>query len=318
MMALRAGFDAITNQIGILIFPITIDLLIWLGPHLRLKQLINGFIDQLTQYPGWGESPSYEWFEPNIEVINQLSDRINMMTLLRTYPVGIPSLMAGRQPILTPINEPIFWGVTSIGSVLLLGIVLILVGLAAGTLYYQIIAQIAFQKQLDLGTAIKDFPRAFSQIVVLVLSLLFLIVVISIPGSCLLSLIAVSGLSISQLMIFLFIGLLIWILFPLILTPQAIILRKNNVFNAFKNSLSITRMTLPSTGILFVVIFLISEGLDILWRIPEENSWLTFLGILGHAFITTSLLTATFIYYHHAEHWVQGILRKILLSSSTK
>jgi hypothetical protein len=318
MTALRAGFDAITTQIGILIFPITIDSLIWLGPHLRLKQLVLNFFNRLFQYPGFRDSSSYELFKPNMEIINELSERINLMTLLRTYPVGIPSLMAGRQPIATPINEPIIWGVTSIGLVLLIGLFLILMGLGVGTFYYQMIAQIALQERMNWRKAINDFPRAFSQIIVLVLSLIGLVVVISIPASCLLTLFTMVGLSIGQFMLFLLLGLLIWILFPLILTPQAIILHKKNVVNALKNSLSITRMTLPNTGMLFAVIFLISEGLDILWRIPEENSWLTFLGIIGHAFITTSLLSAIFIYYRDAENWVQSIHKKILLSSAAK
>lgn len=318
IMALRGGFDAITNQVGILIFPIIVDIFIWLGPHLRIKQIILSFFNELSQYPGWKDSPSYGLIESNMDVINQLSDRINLITLLRTYPVGIPSLMAGRQPITTPVYEPIFWNATSLGSILVFGLILLVFGLAAGTLFYQCVAQVALNERIDWRKTFEDFPRAFSQMVILVISLISLIVLISIPASCLLSLTVVSGLSISQFMIFLFIGFLIWILFPLILTPQVIILGKNNVLNAVKKSLSVTRMTLPSTGMLFAVIILVSEGLDVLWRIPEENSWLNFLSIFGHAIITTSLLASTFIYFRDAEHWVQSVFRKILLSSATK
>lgn len=316
--ALRGGFDAITNQVGILIFPIIIDLYIWLGPHLRIKSLILSFFDELTQYPGWKDSPSYGMIEANMDVINQVSDRINMMSLLRTYPVGIPSLMAGRQPISTPIYEPVFWNATSLGTVLISGVILLLIGLAAGTIFYQFVAQVASSERMDWKKTVKDFPRAFIQIVILVLSLIGMLMLISIPASCLLSLTVMGGLSISQFMIFLYVGFLIWILFPLILTPQVIILGKANLVSALKNSLNITKMTLPNTGMLFALIILISEGLDILWRIPQENSWLNVLSIFGHAFITTSLLAATFIYYRDAEHWVQSVVRKILLSSATK
>jgi hypothetical protein len=318
LTVLRAAFDAITNHISILIFPVLVDFYIWLGPHIRIKQIILSFFDQLNQYPGWKESLNDGLLESYMEVINQLSNRINMMTLLRTYPIGIPSLMTGLQPITTPIYQPIFWDVTSLGAIFLIGIVLLVLGLAAGTMFYQLVAQVAFNEGMNLKKAAKDFPRAFIQMVLLVLGLIILIALVSIPASCLMSLIAVGGLSIGQFLIFLYIGSLIWILFPLILTPQSIILSKTNVINALKNSLSITRMTLPSTGLLFAVILLTSEGMDILWRIPEENSWFTVLGIFGHAFITTSLLASTFIYYRDAESWVQGVFRKILLSSATK
>jgi hypothetical protein len=39
--SLRAGFDAVANKILIIAIPITIDLILWLGPHLTVKTLIN-------------------------------------------------------------------------------------------------------------------------------------------------------------------------------------------------------------------------------------------------------------------------------------
>jgi len=39
--SLRAGFDTITAHITAIIFPITLDLLLWLGPHISVNQLIQ-------------------------------------------------------------------------------------------------------------------------------------------------------------------------------------------------------------------------------------------------------------------------------------
>ena len=72
-----------------------------------------------------------------------------------------------------------------------------------------------------------------------------------------------------------------------------------------------TRMTLPTTSLFFLSILAISEGLNILWRVPPENSWLTLIGVGGHAFITTALLAASFIYYRDADLWTQEALRVI-------
>jgi hypothetical protein len=73
-------------------------------------------------------------------------------------------------------------------------------------------------------------------------------------------------------------------------------------------------MTLPTTSLLLLVILVISEGLDVLWGVPLSTSWLTLVGIAGHAFISSSLLAATFIYYRDADLWVQQVLQQAKLS----
>jgi hypothetical protein len=70
-------------------------------------------------------------------------------------------------------------------------------------------------------------------------------------------------------------------------------------------------MTLPTTSLFFLSILAISEGLDILWRVPPETSWLTMIGVGGHAFITSALLAASFVYYRDADLWTQETLRLI-------
>jgi hypothetical protein len=65
----------------------------------------------------------------------------------------------------------------------------------------------------------------------------------------------------------------------------------------------------------FLGVLLISEGLDVLWSTPEENSWLTLIGVAGHALVTTSLLAASFVYYRDAGRWVNWMLKQAQLSS---
>jgi hypothetical protein len=70
-------------------------------------------------------------------------------------------------------------------------------------------------------------------------------------------------------------------------------------------------LTLPSTGLFLLVALLISQGLDTLWRAPGETSWLTMVGVAGHAFITTSLLAASFVYYQDANRWIQQMFERM-------
>jgi hypothetical protein len=84
-----------------------------------------------------------------------------------------------------------------------------------------------------------------------------------------------------------------------------------------RDSIRITRLTAPHTVLLFVLMMLINEGLGFLWRMPGESSWLMFIGVIGHGFIATGLLAASFIYYRDAERWVNRLLIQARLSSTT-
>jgi hypothetical protein len=140
----------------------------------------------------------------------------------------------------------------------------------------------------------------------------------TLPASCVLSLLTFGGLPLSQLGLLLYAGFLIWILFPLIFTPHGIFVGRYNLLYAMRRSMSLTRMMLPVTALMVFVILVISEGLDVLWRVPADNSWLMVIGIVGHAFITTSLLAATFVFYRDADHWAQSILQKMKTTPTNK
>jgi len=46
--SLMAGFDSIANHIMVILPPVLLDLFLWLGPHLSLKQFVQPVIDSLT------------------------------------------------------------------------------------------------------------------------------------------------------------------------------------------------------------------------------------------------------------------------------
>ena len=66
-------------------------------------------------------------------------------------------------------------------------------------------------------------------------------------------------------------------------------------------------MTLPATSLFFVTVFLLTQALDLLWKVPPENSWLMFLSLAGHAFVATGLLSASFKYYRDVDGWIQSL-----------
>ena len=165
--------------------------------------------------------------------------------------------------------------------------------------------------KLDIKKVIKNWIWSSIQILSLALALLIIFIVISIPSSCVISAIALIGIPLGQFAVFIYLGVLLWLAFPLLFSAHGIFMNHNNALVSVQRSMVLIRMTLPTTSLFFLSILAISGGLDVLWRVPPENSWLTLVGVGGHAFVTSALLAASFFYYRDADIWTQETLRSL-------
>jgi hypothetical protein len=102
-----------------------------------------------------------------------------------------------------------------------------------------------------------------------------------------------------------------WLIVPLFFTPHGIFVRKQNAFYSIFTSLRMTRFTLPTSGLFVISVILLTAGLNYLWSVPPDNSWMLLVGIAGHAFITTALLAASFVYYRDMNAWLQAVFEQL-------
>jgi hypothetical protein len=244
-----------------------------------------------------------------MDMMRTVASHFNLLSLLRTIPVGIPSLMASRLPIEIPIGSPVFVDVANPLVVFSLAIGLLVTGLIAGSFYYNLVVQVSINGKIELKKVVKNWVWSSLQILSLALALLIIFVLISVPSTCVISAIALIGIPLGQFAIFLYFGVILWLAFPLLFSAHGIFMNHNNALVSVQRSMVLTRMTLPTTSLFFISILAISAGLDMLWRVPPESSWLTLVGVGGHAFITSALLAASFIYYRDADIWTQETLK---------
>ncbi|MDP2976426.1 MAG: hypothetical protein Q8N45_09490, partial [Anaerolineales bacterium] len=111
----------------------------------------------------------------------------------------------------------------------------------------------------------------------------------------------------AEIVLLIFALLSLWLVLPVFFSPHGIFTYQQNAWQAILNSLRMTRFTLPTSGLFLFSTIIISQGLDFLWRTPQENSWLTLIGIAGHAFISTAILATSFIYYRDVNAWLQVV-----------
>lgn len=306
---LVAGFDTITNHISLILFPIGLDLLIWFSPRLRLAGLIEKWVGEVVNQ-SLSVAPDLEtaqMLKTAQELWTLMGERFNLWVALRSYPVGIPSMMTSVLPQVTPVGTP---GEIQIGSfVVLAGVTLALSvsGLVLGTLFYQLVAAAVVSGKIHWQRVLAQWPWSSLQVILLALVWLGLLIGISIPASCVITLGMLGSAVVGQCASLIYGGVLIWVLFPLLFSAHGIFVNSNKVWPSIKQGIHITRMTLPTTSLFFLVVLLLSQGLGLLWRVPPENSWLVILGLAGHAFVTTGLLSASFIYYRDSDVWIRSL-----------
>ncbi len=313
--ALRVGFDAITNNIALILFPIALDSLLWLGPHLRLTQLIESIVQQLGSLYTLQDPGAKEMLQSSQTIWAQLAEQFNLLSALRSYPVGIPSLMAYLSPAKAPIDAPTGWEIHTLGGVIIIWVLITLVGLAAGTIYFAAVSNAALSGQVNWRSTLTQWPWASLQVLLLSLLLAGLLIGVSIPGSFIISLSVLGGLTLGQCAIILYGMFLVWLIFPLLFSSHGIFVNRQNMFHSLKTSIVLTRRTIFTTLLFFLAVVLLSKGLDALWVVPPETSWFMLIGITGHAFVTTGLLAASFVYYQDAIQWLQTIAKEVNVAS---
>lgn len=304
LASLVSGFDSITLNIGLLIFPIGLDLLLWLGPHLRIKQMIEAAMSQLFALTTWQDPATVEMIKNGQEAQQWLSEHLNLASATHSFPVGLPSLMAGRLPIESPLGVPAFIEITDPGMALVLWGLLSILGLILGALYYEMVMQAVLAGRVHWRQTLTNWPKVSGQILLLTGAMLLALLAISLPVFCVTSVLILSGPAAAQCVWMIYGILLLWMIFPLVFSTHGIFVYKDAVWVSIQKSIHITRLTAVPTGALCVIVLLLTQGMESLWNVTAENSWLSLIGIGGHAFISTGLLAATFIYYRDANAWI--------------
>jgi hypothetical protein len=303
--SLAAGFDAIANNLTVIAFPVLLDSLLWLGPHLRIRQLLQPLITNLSTL---AESGSFGVEEITLaqQVWGDFSEGFNLAAALRTFPVGVSSLMSGIMPTQTPFGLPLEAEIATAPALIGWLLLLTLCGWIAGGLYFHRVARLVHKE-----TGSGESWRSVAQTVVLSITWLMVLMMAAMPVLLIFGLLTVINPGLAQVAAFLFALVLVWLLLPVFFSPHGIFTRQQHAFASILSSFWLVRFTLPSSGLFVLSILVISHGLSLLWRVPEQSSWMTAVGILGHAFVTTSLLAASFIYYRDMHAWLQAVFERM-------
>lgn len=301
--ALTAGFESVAGSIAVIALPVLFDMFLWFGPHLRLETLTRPFLEQLPQL--YGQVSSTVNVEAAREFWQEILSGFNLFSSLHTFPVGLSSLLALEMPSLTPLGLPAVFQVESVLGVFGWLMLAAPVGWLLGGMYYYWVSKITLHpSSMPLG-------RSVIQVVFLSVIWLGIILVLGFPSILLLSLVTLLSPGLGQIVLFAAGIAVLWLLVPIYFSAHGIFTYQLNAITAILNSLRMVRYTLPTTFLFLFLLIIIGQGLRFLWTTPTQDSWWLLVGILGHAFISTALLSASFIYYRNVNNWLKVVLDQL-------
>lgn len=294
LATLSAGFELTTRYLWLMVLPALLDLFLWIGPRLSFRPLIDALAAQMAGQtllidPG-----------PLLELYGA---RLNHFTYLSVSLAGVPALMTGLTPEQTPIQPLIIeragWG-EWFGALALFTVA----GLLLAAVYYSLIAYALRRSGVSGGSATLDpfrFVRRTGHIWLRLLGLTALFVglalLIVLPVSLLAAFMALISQTLATFVLMGALVLLIWIAMFFGYAPQGMALNPRRFLPALGESVRLFRANLPaSLGLLFVVM-LARRLLSTILLTADSGTWITAINLLAHAYISTALIVALFIFY---------------------
>lgn len=289
---LSAGFELATRYLWLMIIPAALDFFLWIGPRLSFQSLIADLINQFPVEAAVVDP------RPMLEMI---APYLNQFSYLSVTYLGVPALMAGLSPEKTPLNPAVIelsgWGAW-IGTLILFT----LAGLLLAAIYFSLIAA-AMDRAAGIPVADRDrslsarIGRTWLRLVALALLFVGLIFAVMLPFSLLAGFIALLSQTIATFVLMGAFVLLISLGIFMGYTPQGMTLNPRAFLPAVGESIQLFQRYLSPAVLLLFVVITARRLLSWVLLAADSGTWVTAINILAHAYISTALITALFIFY---------------------
>jgi hypothetical protein len=296
--SLVAGFDRVAARPILILPPLVLDCFLWLGPHFRLPGFVLELGEKLVPPPG-SEEGIIEQITLLKGLLTELFTRINLFGVVSSLPVGLPSLMAARMPKLTPWGQALGFQLQEFLILIPVVVGLVLLGQVIGAKFHLWIAR-QLAPEEEVAKPWEAIKRILGVSVVGYLGSMILIFGLLQVASLLAILLPLLGL----IVLFMGFTFLFWGFVYLIFTPHGIVRYRLGVLRAMIESFTLVRWNLMSTVGFFALSFGISWLTNQVWIMPEETTWYILLAVVGHAFVSTTLLAGSYAFYQNRRQWL--------------
>ncbi len=293
-----------------------LDLYLWLGPRLSLEPLLREFqavwkemalSSDILEVGG-----AYQLFN---QMIEEVAKSYNLFSFMEPFPLlSVPTLMGQRLTVSRPFGPRPVIPVNNLALVLGWICVIIIVGLALSALYLWRIG-LATGDVTEM-TVLGPLPpnRIWGRLLKLVFWIFVALVTLGMPAMLITSMLSVISLGLSGFLLTIILSVGAFVLLHAMYTIPSMVQFKRAPLRAIRESFILTRADFPGTLGLLLIMLVISQGLDFVWMTPKPESWATLVGIVGHAVVSTALITTLFVFYQERVAYLK-LLRQMYASN---
>ncbi len=304
---IAAGFDITAKHFWLILIPVLLDSFLWLGPRLSVRLLVERMVVFWQQ-----ESTAVSGL--NVDALLALAPRTNLLTSLSVPIIGVPALMVGLTPEKTPLPTTLI-ELDSAGLMLGLFVLFSVLGLMLTAVYMTLTASVV--RQMPVWQALGKLVTNWLKLMGLIITLLIFAMVVYIPVVIVGVLAALISQGLASVVLLAGPVLILWLVVYLVFAPHGIFVNGRPLGRAMIESLQMMRYFLLSAVTLLLFVILIGRSVDWLLLLADDGSWLTWFGIWGHAFVSTALLAATFIFYRDRYDSLFGAKQSLLTEAGS-
>jgi len=300
LACITAGFEVIARNLYLATIPALLDLFLWLGPRLSVAPIIDRVGAYLVAQ-GLSDKATAEMREMAIvgqQALVGFGGEANLFGGLSPGPLlGVPSLLALRPTLERPFGLRPDITISSVPLMLGCLVALVVIGLAVNALYLRVLGHcVVDEMELELTG-----PGAWQDIWKQLLLLTFVVGVYvfgsALVASAVSTLFGLFNRQLGGFLLTLVFSFMLFTLLHLVFVVPAVVQLRRPLLQAVRESLLLTRADFMSVSTLLLLVFVVSQGLRFVWNLPNPDSWAMVVGIGGHAFVSSALTAALFIFY---------------------
>jgi hypothetical protein len=299
--SLSAGYRFLGRRIEIVLIPILLDILLWLGPQFSVAPLF----DQVARF--YATAASAPELPPDTgvmaeqvaEMLALLGERINLLELLvNTTLLHVPGLIA----TLGPLDSQAVATISSWAQAFSLFVGLGLAGLLIGVTYLNLLALYLpigqGQKPSGVQQFLETVLRHWLTVLLYIVVMIVVLVAAAVPMSILVGILTVISPAIGALTMPIFGGLALLVFFYLYFVAAALVLDDLPVHRAMLQSFRLVRNNFWATLGFVILTNVIAIGITmILNRLAEFEPVGVLVAVGVNAYIGSGLAMAFLVFY---------------------
>jgi len=316
--SLAQGFETVAGRLVLLLLPLLLDLALWVGPRIDYQPALQEAYRQFVDGSEMLLAQDDEALRSSWTTLADSFAEVARSTPISHLPlVGFPTLLASRPVEHLPFRlTPPTWEVKHASGALAARAAALGIGILVSCVYLALIAGEVRDHQIKVGRIMRRLPITVMQVLLL--------------------LVLVAGVAITLLAPFLLIGgrlslasgfmaqvggfitltgavVLLWVAMFAVFTIHGLLLHERSLPGAIWDSIRVVQWNTAPTFVFILLSLIISWSLTrFIWSQPDTGSWLVLVGIGGHAFISTGLITASFIFFKDRYRYWQEMRAELL------